>query len=72
VTDEPIDWQAREAAALDAAIETRRHIRTCRTCSAGDVVCTTGGRLLMAADRGIAQLGDRMVARARVAAALKG
>jgi hypothetical protein len=66
------DWQELEAAALDAALETRRHMRRCPVCSAGDVVCRVGAGLLVAADRGIGQLGDHMTARARVAAALKG
>jgi hypothetical protein len=72
VSDQRVDWQALEAAALDAALEARRHIRACRTCQAGDTVCATGGRLILATDRGISRLGDQMVARARVAAALRG
>lgn len=72
MSTETTSWQELEAAALDAALEARRHIRTCRTCQAGDTVCATGGRLIFATDRGISRLGDRMVARARVAAALKG
>lgn len=71
MSDEPIDWQAREAAALDAALETRRHIRACRTCRAGAELCSTGDELIAAAHGRLAALGDRMVARARVAAALK-
>lgn len=66
-----IDWQAREAAALDAALETRRHMRACRTCQAGGQLCAAGAGLLAASERGIGGLGDRMMARGRVAAALK-
>jgi hypothetical protein len=72
VSDQTASWQELEAAALDAALEARRHIRGCRTCQAGATVCATGGRLILATDRGISRLGDRMAARARVAAALKG
>jgi hypothetical protein len=68
---ETTDWQGLEAAALDAALETRRHIRRCPVCTPGGELCATGDRLLAATNRGLGQLGDRMAARGRVAAALR-
>ena len=71
MSDTHIDsWQAREAAALDAAIETRRHMRACRTCQAGGELCATGRERLAAVTGGLRGLGDHMAARARVARAI--
>lgn len=66
------DWQAIEAAALEAALAARRHIRACRSCSGSADLCDVGRELLAAADGGIKALGDRMVGRARAARALQG
>lgn len=68
---DPVAWQAREAAALEAAIQTRRHMRACRTCQDAGRLCAAGAELLTATDRAIRDLGDRFAARARAAAALR-
>ena len=68
----PIDWRDREAAALDAALEARRHFRACRTCSPAGDLCELGAGLLAGVNRDLRSFGDRMATRGRIAAALKG
>lgn len=67
MSDTRTDTREAEAAALDAAIELRRHVKACSICGEGLRVCPTGRLRLGALNARLADLGDDFATRARAA-----